>query len=59
MYKKARFGFCKTRIHRGASVIDDINEESFGLEGIFLGKFNDDVLSHGANATTSEYGAAR
>jgi fructose-1,6-bisphosphatase I len=49
---------CELRI-RGASAIDDINEESFGLEGIFLGEFNDDVLPHDANATSSEYGAAR
>ena len=50
---------CELRI-KGASVLDDDDADevdSFGLEGIFLGDFNDEFLPH-ANGTKSEYGAA-
>ncbi|KAL3917277.1 MAG: hypothetical protein SGILL_004792 [Bacillariaceae sp.] len=48
---------CELRV-KGARILDDADLETFGLEGIFLGDFNDDFLPH-ANATQSEYGAAR
>lgn len=48
---------CELRV-KGASALNDSDEESFGLEGIFLGDFNDDFLPH-TNTTSPEYGAAR